>query len=41
MKIFLGFSFRDEDKEIVELVGQLIASHLIAYETGERLAGEH
>jgi hypothetical protein len=40
MQIFLGFSFRDEDKEIVELVGQLIASHLIQYQTGERLAGE-
>jgi|CXWL01.1.fsa_nt_gi hypothetical protein len=40
MQVFLGFSFRDEDKEIVELVGQLIASHLIYYQTGERLGGE-
>lgn len=40
MQIFLGFSFRDEDKEIVEMVGQLIASHLIHYQTGERLGGE-
>lgn len=40
MKIFLGFSFRHEDKDIVEQVGQLITSHLIHVETGERLAGE-
>lgn len=39
MRIFLGFSFREEDKEIVELVGQLIASHLIEMKTGERLGG--
>lgn len=40
MKIFLGFSFRDEDKEIVGLVDQLIASHLVELKTGERLGGE-
>lgn len=40
MKIFLGFSFRDEDKEIVELVDQLIASHLVEVKTGERLGGD-
>ncbi len=40
MKIFLGFSFRNEDKDIVEQVGQLITSHLVQVETGERLGGE-
>jgi hypothetical protein len=40
MRIFLGFSFRDEDKEIVELVDQLIAGHLVEMKTGERLGGE-
>lgn len=40
MKIFLGFSFRNEDKDIFEQAGQLITSHLIHVETGERLAGE-
>jgi len=40
MKIFLGLSFRDEDKEIVELVDQLIASHLVEMKTGERLGGD-
>jgi len=40
MKIFLGFSFRNEDKDIVEQAGQLITSHLVDVETGERLAGE-
>ena len=40
MKIFLGFSFRDEDKEIVELVDQLIASHLVEMKTGEHLGGD-
>ena len=40
MKIFLGFSFRNEDKDIVEQVGQLITSHLVYVETGERLGGE-
>lgn len=40
MKIFLGFSFRGEDKDIVEMVGQLIASHLVEMKTGERLGGE-
>jgi hypothetical protein len=39
MKLFLGFSFRDEDSEIVELVDQLIASHLVEMKTGERMAG--
>lgn len=40
MKIFLGFSFRDEDKDLVEQIGQLITSHLVHVETGERLGGE-
>jgi hypothetical protein len=30
----------DEDKEIVELVDQLIAGHLVEMKTGERLGGE-
>lgn len=41
MKIFLGFSFRGEDKDIVEMVGQLIASHLVEMKTGERLGGSN
>lgn len=40
MQIFLGFSFREDDKEIVELVDQLIASHAVRIQTGERLGGE-
>jgi hypothetical protein len=40
MRIFLGFSFREEDKEVVQLVDHLIASHLVEVKTGERLGGE-
>lgn len=40
MRIFLGFSFRDEDKNIVDKIDQLIASHFVEATTGERLGGE-
>ena len=40
MRIFLGFSFGDEDKTIVDQVDQLIASHLVQVTTGERLGGD-
>jgi hypothetical protein len=39
MRIFLGFSFRDEDRNIVDQVDHLIASHLVDVTTGERLGG--
>ncbi|AGA33404.1 hypothetical protein TVNIR_1742 [Thioalkalivibrio nitratireducens DSM 14787] len=40
MKIFLAFSFRDDDKALVGFVEQLLASHHVQAITGERLAGE-
>lgn len=40
MRIFLAFSFRNEDKELVEYLGQLVASQLVEIKTGARLGGE-
>lgn len=40
MKIFLAFSFRDEDKALVAMVADLLASHNILTITGEDLGGE-
>ena len=37
--IFLSFSFRDADRELVAQVEQLLASHNIAVVTGRRLGG--
>ncbi len=40
MKIFLAFAFRDEDKECVSNLKQLLTSHDIEILTGENLGGE-
>jgi len=40
MKIFLAFSFRQEDKSLVNYVEQLLASQYVHIITGERLGGE-
>lgn len=40
MRVFLAFSFRIEDKELVGHVERLLASHDIRIATGERLGGE-
>jgi len=40
MKIFLAFSFRDEDKLLVSYLDQLVQSHSVQVVTGERLGGE-
>jgi len=40
MKVFLAFSFRTEDKPLVNYVEQLLASQLVNMVTGERLGGE-
>jgi hypothetical protein len=40
MKIFLAFSFRPEDKDLVSSVERLVASHGVQVTTGERLGGE-
>jgi hypothetical protein len=40
MKVFLAFSFRNEDKPIVNYLEQLLASQLVNIITGERLGGE-
>lgn len=40
MKIFLAFSFRQEDKGLVSYVEQLLASQFVPIITGERLGGE-
>jgi hypothetical protein len=39
-KIFLSFSFRDADRELVGMVDQLVESHNIARNTGQRLEGQ-
>jgi hypothetical protein len=38
-KVFLSFSFRDADRELVGQVEQLLASHNITVVTGRRLGG--
>jgi hypothetical protein len=40
VKIFLAFSFREEDKALVGYIEQLLASHHVQAITGERLGGE-
>jgi hypothetical protein len=40
MNIFLSFSFRDEDKELVELLQTLLRSHSVRPVTGRVLNGE-
>lgn len=40
MKIFLGFAFRDQDKDLVNHVDRLLASQGIQPLTGEALGGE-
>ena len=37
--VFLGFAYRDEDRELSSQVEQLLASHDVRVTTGERLAG--
>lgn len=39
-KIFLSFSFRAADRELVAAIEQLLASHQIQVSTGRRLGGE-
>lgn len=39
MKVFLSFSFRDEDKDLVDLLDRLLASHDVRPITGRRLGG--
>ena len=39
-KIFLSFSFRDADRELVASVEQLLVSHQITVITGRRLGGQ-
>ena len=39
-KIFLSFSFRDADRELVGMVDQLVMSHQLTRETGRRLEGQ-
>lgn len=39
-KIFLSFSFRNADRELVAAVEQLLASHHIQVTTGRRLGGD-
>lgn len=39
-KIFLSFSFRDQDRELVGWLDQLLRSHDIVPVTGKRLGGE-
>lgn len=39
MKVFLSFSFRDEDKDLVDLLERLLASHDVRPITGRRLGG--
>jgi hypothetical protein len=39
-RIFLSFSFRDEDRDLVTQVEQLLASHDVNRLTGKRLGGE-
>lgn len=40
MRVFLAFSFRTQDKELVGYVERLLASHDIRIVAGERLGGE-
>lgn len=40
MKIFLAFSYRDEDMELAGYLKQLLVSHGIEIHTGENLGGE-
>ncbi len=40
MKTFLGFSFRDQDRSLVQYAEQLLASQYVQMVTGERLGGE-
>jgi hypothetical protein len=40
MRVFLAFSFRDEDKILVTNLQRLIESHRVEVITGERLGGE-
>jgi hypothetical protein len=40
MKVFLAFSFRPQDKELVSHVERLLASHDVLISTGERVGGE-
>ena len=39
-KIFLSFSFRDADRELVGMVDQLVMSHQLTRVTGRRLEGQ-
>jgi len=39
-KIFLSFSFRDADRELVGMVDQLVMSHQLTRDTGRRLEGQ-
>jgi hypothetical protein len=40
-KIFLSFSFRDADRELVGMVDQLVMSHQLTRVTGRRLEGQN
>jgi len=40
MKVFLAFSFRNEDKPLASYIEQLLASQFVHVVTGERLGGD-
>jgi hypothetical protein len=40
MKVFLAFAFRDADKDLVDYVDRLFASHFVETITGEGLGGD-
>jgi len=40
VKIFISFSFRDADRELVGVVDQLMMNHQLTRETGRRLEGQ-
>jgi hypothetical protein len=40
-KVFLSFSFRDADRELVGMVDQLVMSHQLTRVTGRRLEGQN